>query len=342
MLRARHAVSGHVGPAYPRDPHAEVSTMRQRPRGRLTLPFVKASPEAQLRLLELADLDTELGRLDHRRRTLPETAELAQLAERAAKVRDAITIADTNLADLDRDLARAEKDVEQVRVRIEKDNQRLDAGQVSNARELESLQNEVDLAPQAPGRPGRGRARADGAPRAAQALRDGAARRGGDRRRRRGSGDLAPRRRRGRDRGAGGQGHRGPRRDRPRRARRPARPLRQDPRQSSGGVGAAALRRGQCGGCREMLSTVELNEVRAAAPDEVVRHEECRRILVRTRRLRPVAKVKIGGSSAAGWRAVVRCLQSAHPAAARRQEVAERTRLIHNRDVNARFRHGVQ
>ena len=51
---------------------------------------------------------------------------------------------------------------------------------------------------------------------------------------------------------------------------------------ATSGLGAAALRRGQCGGCREMLSTVELNEVRAAAPDEVIRHEECRRILVRT------------------------------------------------------------
>jgi hypothetical protein len=31
-----------------------------------------------------------------------------------------------------------------------------------------------------------------------------------------------------------------------------------------------------------MLYTVELNEVRAAAPDEVVRHDEgCRRILIR-------------------------------------------------------------
>ena len=35
--------------------------MRQRPRGQLTLPFVKASPDAQLRLLKLADLDTELS-----------------------------------------------------------------------------------------------------------------------------------------------------------------------------------------------------------------------------------------------------------------------------------------
>ncbi|MGH3245341.1 MAG: DUF7581 domain-containing protein, partial [Trebonia sp.] len=51
---------------------------------------------------------------------------------------------------------------------------------------------------------------------------------------------------------------------------------------ASTGTGAAALRRGQCLGCRETLSTVELNEVRAAAPDEVVRHEECLRILVRT------------------------------------------------------------
>ena len=166
--------------------------MRQRPRGRLTLAFVKASPEAQLRLLELADLDAELGRLDHRRRTLPENAELAQLGERAAKVRDAITIADTNLADLDRDLARAEKDVEQVRARIERDNQRLDAGQVSNARELESLQNEVaslrrrqgDLEEVVLELMERRETRAGAARRRG--------RRGGDRRRRRGGGDRAP------------------------------------------------------------------------------------------------------------------------------------------------------
>jgi predicted nucleic acid-binding Zn-ribbon protein len=31
-----------------------------------------------------------------------------------------------------------------------------------------------------------------------------------------------------------------------------------------------------------MLPTAELNAIRAAAPDEVIRHEECRRILIRT------------------------------------------------------------
>ncbi len=47
---------------------------------------MKASPQAQLKLLELAELDTELGRLDHHRRTLPENAEFetAQHAGRGA------------------------------------------------------------------------------------------------------------------------------------------------------------------------------------------------------------------------------------------------------------------
>jgi uncharacterized protein len=255
--------------------------MRQRPRGRLTLAFVKASPEAQLRLLELADLDTELGRLDHRRRTLPETAELAQLSERAAKVRDAITIADTNLADLDRDLSRAERDVDQVRVRIDRDNQRLDAGQVSNARELESLQNEVVSL----------RKRQDDLEEvvlelmerreSAQALRDGAAAEGETV----GADEAAVTARR--DAAAAEINEQAAKATAARATAAGDVPadlvaLYDKIRASSGGLGAAPLRRGQCGGCRVMLSTVDLNEIRAAAPDEVIRCEECRRILVRT------------------------------------------------------------
>jgi predicted nucleic acid-binding Zn-ribbon protein len=46
-------------------------------------------------------------------------------------------------------------------------------------------------------------------------------------------------------------------------------------------VGAAALRNGRCEGCHLSLNTVELGQIRAAPPDEVLRCEECRRILVR-------------------------------------------------------------
>jgi predicted nucleic acid-binding Zn-ribbon protein len=245
------------------------------------LPFVKASPEAQLRLLELADLDTELGRLDHRRRTLPENAELDQLAERAAKVRDAMTIADTNLADLDRDLSRAEKDVEQVTDRIGRDNLRLNAGQVSNARELESLQSEVTSLRRRQGDLEEVVLELMERREAAQALRDGA---------------VAETQTVGADvaaatsRRAAALAEIDEQAAKAAAARAAVLPdvpaellaLYDKIRASSGGVGAAPLRRGQCGGCRETLSTVELNEVRAAAPDEVVRHDEgCRRILIR-------------------------------------------------------------
>jgi predicted nucleic acid-binding Zn-ribbon protein len=48
------------------------------------------------------------------------------------------------------------------------------------------------------------------------------------------------------------------------------------------GLGAALFRSGRCGGCRIELYGADLGRVKAAAPDEVVRCEECRRIMIRT------------------------------------------------------------
>jgi predicted nucleic acid-binding Zn-ribbon protein len=53
-------------------------------------------------------------------------------------------------------------------------------------------------------------------------------------------------------------------------------------RENKGGVGAAALRARQCGGCRLSLDNAELAVIRKAPSDEVIRCEECQRILVRT------------------------------------------------------------
>lgn len=53
-------------------------------------------------------------------------------------------------------------------------------------------------------------------------------------------------------------------------------------RARSGGVGAARLYQRRCEGCRLELDITELNEVRKAAADEIVRCENCSRILVRT------------------------------------------------------------
>ena len=53
-------------------------------------------------------------------------------------------------------------------------------------------------------------------------------------------------------------------------------------RAQKGGVGAAALRRRECEGCRLTLNASDLGIIAKLPTDEVVRCEECQRILVRT------------------------------------------------------------
>ena len=48
------------------------------------------------------------------------------------------------------------------------------------------------------------------------------------------------------------------------------------------GVGAALLRDRQCGGCNMTIDPSEMSRIRSAPAEEVVRCEECQRILVRT------------------------------------------------------------
>jgi uncharacterized protein len=242
---------------------------------------VKASPEAQLRLLELADLDAELGRLEHRRRTLPEHAELARLEQREGELRDEITVLEAREGDLRREQSKSDADVEQVRSRIARDRTRLDAGQVSSPRELENLQSEIesllrrqsDLEDVELGVMERHEA--------VQArLKEAGAERtsvGAELESVRGRRDVAVAELAGLSAQA---------------AEQRAAVAGQEPadllelyerlRTQHGGVGAAALRRGQCQGCHLTLNTADLNVIRATPPDDVVRCEECRRILVRT------------------------------------------------------------
>jgi hypothetical protein len=245
------------------------------------LGIVKASPEAQQRLLELADLDTELARLDHRRRTLPEAGELDLLAARAAKARDAVVTAETELSDLSREQTRAERDVEQVRLRIDRDQSRLDSGSVSSAKELESLQSEVvslkrrqgdleevvlELMEKLEGVTSR---RDEAA-----AERDSLAAETAEVAGRRDAALAEITEAAGKASGKRASVSAGVPAD--------LLALYDRVRGQASGIGAAMLRRGRCEGCRESLSMAELSEIRAAAPDEVIRHEECRRILVRT------------------------------------------------------------
>jgi predicted nucleic acid-binding Zn-ribbon protein len=241
--------------------------------------LVKASPQEQGRLLELADLDAELARLDQRRRSLPEAAELERVSARLGELRDGIVMADTELGDLGREQGRAERDVEQVRARIERDRGRLDSGQVSAARELESLQSEVasllrrqsdleDVVLEVMERREAAQGNRDSLA-AEQASLDGE------------SQALAT----ARDAALEEISAQTAKLDEQRAAVAAGVPVDvlalYDRLREQHGVGAAALRRGRCEGCHLALNTVDLNRIRAAEPDEVLRCEECRRILVR-------------------------------------------------------------
>jgi len=52
-------------------------------------------------------------------------------------------------------------------------------------------------------------------------------------------------------------------------------------RSSGGGVGAAALVGNKCNGCNLAINAVEMDRIKSLAKDELLRCEECRRILVR-------------------------------------------------------------
>ena len=53
-------------------------------------------------------------------------------------------------------------------------------------------------------------------------------------------------------------------------------------RAQQGGVGAARLYQRRCEGCRLELNITEVNDVKVASPDTVLRCENCHRILIRT------------------------------------------------------------
>jgi len=53
-------------------------------------------------------------------------------------------------------------------------------------------------------------------------------------------------------------------------------------RENKGGVGAALLRARRCAGCNLDLDHAEVATIRASADDEVIRCDDCSRILVRT------------------------------------------------------------
>ena len=242
---------------------------------------MKADPFVQLRLLDLQHLDSAIDRLVHKRRTLPEIAEMERLDALVDALRDGIVRAETEVSDLARETARFEKEIEQVRARRDRDEGRLSSGAITVAKQLQDLEHEVATLKRRQAELEDGELEVMERAETAQAELD----------------ELTSQRTVHLDARAEAERARDAAfveidaevdRSHAERATIAAEipadllALYEKIRAAEGGVGAGEISRGRCGGCRLDLMNNEKSTIRAAAPDEVLRHEECGRIMIRT------------------------------------------------------------
>ncbi|PXY19930.1 hypothetical protein DI005_34480 [Prauserella sp. PE36] len=240
---------------------------------------MKADPAVQRQLLDLAKVDAELSRVAHRRRTLPELAEIAEAEKTLRERRDALVAVQTSASDLDREVQRQEREVESVRARADRDRKLMESGSVS-AKQLTDLEHELatldrrqsaledDLLELMERREAveldMQRTSAE-VSNAEQQLADAGKRR---------------------DEVFADLDATQARRDEDRAALVPRFPadllaLYERVREQKG-IGAALLRSRRCGACQLELDRNAISEIKAAAEDEVVRCENCGAIMVRT------------------------------------------------------------
>jgi hypothetical protein len=240
---------------------------------------VNADPATQLRLLDLQAADTALSQLAHRRRTLPELAAIAEREKEAVTAQLELVEAQTRVADIALEQRRLEADVDTVRNRATRDDARLQAGGLP-AKELESLQHEIVTLGRRQGtledellevmeRAEEAEAQLAEATKRHEAM-------AGEQH------DLAATRDAAFAEIDAATAQRRPERESIA-AQLPADLLGLYERaRTHGGTGAALLRARRCEACHMELSGTELSAARTAAPDEVVRCDNCRAILVRT------------------------------------------------------------
>ena len=216
----------------------------------------------------------------HQLNSLPETAEIAALSRARTELDDRLRDARILVDDLGAEQKKADADVEQVKARRERDRSRMDAGLVTNPKDLERMQHELvslerristledaeieimERLEEAQGDVDALSVRLTDADSRLADLEKARAARSEELEAELGKVTA--------DRAIAAQGMPEDLMSLYERIR------------SQRGIGAAALRARQCGGCQLTLNAADLATIAKSPVDEVVRCEECSRILVRT------------------------------------------------------------
>ncbi|MCG7595856.1 zinc ribbon domain-containing protein [Mycobacterium sp. PSTR-4-N] len=104
---------------------------------------MKADVAQQRSLLELAELDAEIGRLDHRLKNLPQQSALEAAQSAHHEANDRLAAVQLALADIDAQVAKFETEIDGVRQREDRDRRLLEGGTV-DAKQLTEIQHELD------------------------------------------------------------------------------------------------------------------------------------------------------------------------------------------------------
>ena len=104
---------------------------------------MKAEVVQQRSLLELAELDAGLSRIDHRAKNLPAQKQLEEAQSTHGEANDRLAAVQIALEDLDGQVAKFESEIDAVRQREDRDRSLLAAGTV-DAKQLTELQHELE------------------------------------------------------------------------------------------------------------------------------------------------------------------------------------------------------
>ncbi|WP_313409733.1 C4-type zinc ribbon domain-containing protein [Aeromicrobium sp.] len=242
---------------------------------------MKADPSAQQALLELQEQDSVLAQLNHRRAHLPEHAEIAAADERIRALDGRRIEVQTRVSDLQRAQKKADQEVELVKTRRTRDEDRLASGAITNPKDLASLQSELEALARRIGTLEDDElevmeqlesAQAELAEVLAQLDAENATR----------DGLVAARDEKATAIEAEAARAAAARTDVLPRVPEALFTLYQKVAANHGGLGAATLNARRCGGCHLEINGADLRELAAEPADAVVRCPECSRILVRT------------------------------------------------------------
>lgn len=242
---------------------------------------MKASHLDQERLLALQQIDIDLLKIAHKIKNSPLNSNLESLNRSLIDSKNLLIAAETEKSDIQHELSRSEIDVEQVVSRIEKDEKRLASG-TGTPKELEQIQHEL-------GTLAKRRSELEEVELEIMVRIDDVSKRITDLQKQLASFEAELARVQSeleievRSLDSAKQSSLNAREALAPQIDKELLALYEKIRSSSDGLGAAQLVGDSCGGCHLKLNAAEMEKIKSLSDDEVVRCEECRRILIRVK-----------------------------------------------------------